>query len=90
MCRAVLICAPFSLPVQLLPPLAEQTQVLQLQQRNTGRNALAPARACCVDLCADFLPVQLLPPLAEQTQALQLQHCKSGCNALAPARAVLC
>jgi DNA excision repair protein ERCC-4 len=30
------------MPVQLLPPLAEQTQALQLQQRNTGRNALAP------------------------------------------------
>jgi hypothetical protein len=38
----VLICAPLSLPVQLLPPLAEKTQALQLQQRNTGRNALAP------------------------------------------------
>jgi hypothetical protein len=28
--------------LQLLPPLAEQTQALQLQQRNSGRNALAP------------------------------------------------
>jgi DNA excision repair protein ERCC-4 len=34
-------CLPACL-LQLLPPLAEQTQALQLQQRNTGRSALAP------------------------------------------------